>query len=84
MLALLDTDLLSLIGQLGSMVGAALIGRLVLKSRSSIWLAAWFGGFGAMCSHIAVDGQGAFVLLIYVPVIYFVATVGRTDLNLQY
>ena len=71
---------LSLVGQLGSMVLALLVARFALKSRSAIWVAAFVGAFGAMVAHILVDGQGAFMLLIYAPVIYFVAVVGRRNL----
>src|SRR5438045_2827910 len=60
---------LSLVGQVSSMVLALLVGRFVLKSRSAIWVAAFAGAFGAMVANILVDGQGAFVLLIYAPVI---------------
>jgi hypothetical protein len=71
---------LSLAGQIGSMLIALLVGRFLLKSRSAIWLVAIVGAFGAMFAHILVDGQAAFVLLIYAPVIYAVAAVGRRDL----
>jgi hypothetical protein len=71
---------LSLVGQLASMAVAALIGRFVMKSRPMIWIICFLGAFGAMCAHIAVDGQGAFILLIYTPLIYAAAVVGRNDL----
>ncbi len=71
---------LSLAGQLGSMVLALLVGRFTLKSRSAIWVVAFAGAFGAMVAHILFDGQGAFMLLIYAPVIHFIAVVGRRDL----
>jgi hypothetical protein len=71
---------LSLVGQFGSMVLAVLVGRFVLKSRAQIWLVAFAGAFGAMVAHILVDGQGAFLLLIYAPVIYLIAVVGRRNL----
>ena len=71
---------LSLVAQIGAMVLAVLVGRFVLKSRSAIWLAAFAGALGAMVAHILVDGQGAFLLLIYAPVIYFIAVVGRRHL----
>lgn len=70
----------SLAGQLASMILALLIGRFVLKSRSAIWIMAFLGAIGAMCAHILVNGQGAFLLLIYAPVIYFIAVVGRHNL----
>ena len=41
---------------------------------------AFAGAFGAMVAHIMVDGQGAFALLIYAPVIYLFAAVGRQNL----
>lgn len=71
---------LSLVAQLGSMVLASLAGRFVLKSRPAIWFVAFAGAFGAMIAHILVDGQGAFLMLIYTPVIYVIAAVGRRDL----
>jgi hypothetical protein len=71
---------LSLVGQLGSMVLALLVGRFVLKSRSAIWLVAFGGAFGAMVAHILVDGQGAFLLMIYAPLIYVFAVIGRHNL----
>ena len=70
---------LSLVGQLSSMVLALLVGRFALKSRSAIWVAAFAGALGAMVAHILVDGQGAFVLLVYAPVIYLIAVVGRRN-----
>lgn len=72
---------LSLAGQLGSMIIAVLVGRFALKSKVTIWLAAFIGALGAVVAHILVDGQGAFVLLIYTPVIYFFAVVGRRELD---
>ncbi len=72
-----QAETLSLVGQLGSMVLASLIGRFILKSRAAIWVVAFAGAFGAMFANILVDGQGAFLMLIYAPVIYFIAVVGR-------
>jgi len=81
MLAISDqAATLSLVGQLGSMILALLVGRFVLKSRPAIWLVAFAGAFGAMVAHILVEGQGAFLLLIYAPVIYFISVVGRRSL----
>jgi hypothetical protein len=60
---------------------AALIGRFLMKSRSMVWLVCFLGAVGAMCAQIAVDGQGAFILLIYTPVIYLAAVAGRADLD---
>jgi hypothetical protein len=34
-----------------------------------------------MVAHIIVDGQGAFGLLVYMPIIYFTAVMGRRDLR---
>jgi len=62
------------------MVLALLCGRFVLKSRAAIWIIAFAGAFGAMVSNMLVDGQGAFLLLIYTPIIYFAAVIGRGDL----
>ena len=77
----MDGATLSLVGQLGSMGLAAVVGRFLLRSRALIWLAAFLGAFGAMVAHILYDGQGAFALLIYVPVIYFAAVVGRDEIG---
>lgn len=81
MLAISDqAEILSLLGQLGSMVLALVVSRFVLKSRSAIWLVAFAGAFGAMLAHILVDGQGAFLLILYAPVMYLIAVAGRRDL----
>ena len=74
-------SLLSLVAQLGAMALAAAVGRFALRSRASIWAVCFLGAGGAMIANILVDGQGAFIMLFYAPVIYFVATVGRTDLD---
>ena len=75
-----DPAMLSLVGQLGSAAGAAAIGRFLLKSRILIWCCCFLGAFGAMCAHIAYDGQGAFMWLIFTPLIYWAATGGRYDI----
>ena len=72
--------MLSLVGQLGSMIVALLIARFFLTTRSAIWFVAILGAAGAMVAHILVDGQGAIALFIYVPLIYFIAVIGRRDL----
>ena len=72
---------LSLIGQLGSMAAALVVARFILKSRSAIYLVAFAGTLGAVIAHILVDGQGAFMLLIYAPVVYLLAVVGRRNLS---
>ena len=71
---------LSLAMQLGSMIVAVLIGRFVFRSRSAIWIIAFMGAFGAILASVTFDGQGAFLLLLYAPIIYFIAVVGRRDL----
>lgn len=71
---------LSLLAQVGSMICAVFVGRFRLKSKSAIWVAAFAGVAGAMVAHVPVDGQGAFALLFFAPVIYFLAVVGRADL----
>lgn len=73
-------SLLSLLAQLGSMIGAALVGRYCLRSRDAIWVISLVGALGAMVAHIAVDGQGACAALIYTPLIYLAAVAGRDDL----
>lgn len=82
MLALSETaSSLSALAQLGSMLLALVVGRFALKSRNAIWFAAFAGAFGAMVAHIMVDGQGAFMLLLYAPIIYVVACIGRSELR---
>lgn len=74
-------DLWSLMGQLISLGGALLIGRFALRSRPEIFAISLLGGFLAMVSHILVDGQGAFLLLGYGPIVYGIAVAGRSDLD---
>ena len=61
--------------------GATLYGRFGTKSRGSIAVAGVLGALGAMGADILVDGQGAFILLLYAPLIYGIAAVGRHDLT---
>jgi hypothetical protein len=72
---------LSLCGQLSSMLLAFVIGRWLLNQRAVILLVACLGAAGAMVAHILVDGQGAFILMIYAPIIYCAAIVGRHGLD---
>jgi hypothetical protein len=72
---------LSLCGQTLPLGIAAVLGRFLLKSRSAIWLVSFLGAAGAMVADILVDGQGACFFLIYVPIIYFWAVIGRRDLD---
>jgi hypothetical protein len=82
MLAITDfASGLSLCGQILALALAAVLGRFWLRSRNAIWLASFAGALGAMAANILVDGQGAFLLLVYAPVVYFVAVIGRRDLN---
>jgi len=74
-----DGSTLSLVVQLGSMALAAIVGRFLLKSAAMIWLVSFLGAFGAMVTHIMYDGQSAFFLLCFTPVIYFAAVAGRDD-----
>lgn len=60
---------------------AAVIGRFLLGSRVLTWLVAFLGVFGAMAANVMHDGQGALVLLIYAPVIYFFAVAGRDEMG---
>lgn len=73
--------LISLFAQLGSMVLAGVVGRFLVKSRAAILLVSFLGAFGAMVANIMVDGQGAFLYLVFTPVIYFAAVAGRYDLR---
>ena len=73
--------LYSLIAQIACMLIALLAGRFLLKSRFAIWRVAFAGVFGAMFAHMVVDGQGAFLFVIYAPVIYVLAVLGRDDLK---
>ena len=77
----MDDTLLSLIGQLGSLVLAGVVGRLLFTSRDAIWVISVLGTLGAMAALIAVDGQGAFLYVLLVPLIYAIATAGRKDLD---
>jgi hypothetical protein len=70
-------SMLSLAGQIGAMVLAVIIGRFALKRRSAIWIVSFLGAMGAMVANILVDGQGAFLMLIYAPLIYLFAVAGR-------
>jgi hypothetical protein len=58
---------------------AAIAGRFLLKSRLLICLIAFLGASGAMVAHILYDGQGAFALLLFTPIIYFAAVAGRDE-----
>lgn len=60
---------------------AAIIGRFLLKSAAMIWLVSFLGALGAMVADIIYDGQGAFVALLYTPVIYFAAVAGRDEVG---
>ena len=71
----------SLCGQLSSMILAFVIGRWFLRRRDVILLISCLGTVGAMFANIVVDGQGAFLFLIYAPVIYLAATIGRRNLT---
>lgn len=68
-------------GQLGAMGLAFIAGRFFMRSRPAILLVSASGAFGAMVAHIMVDGQGAFGLLLYMPIIYFASVVGRRNLR---
>ena len=72
---------LSAITQLVSLVGALFVCRFATKSRSTIGLVAFLGGFAAMLANIFVDGQGACLLIGYSPIIYLLAVAGRSDLR---
>ncbi len=65
----------------GALIVAAGVGRLWLKSSAAIWGIALLAAGVAMVSSILIDGQGAFLVLIYAPVIYAIAAVGRYDLK---
>jgi hypothetical protein len=68
-------------GQLGAMGLAFIVGRFFMRSRPAILLVSALGAIGAMVAHIMVDGQGAFVLLVFMPIIYALAVRGRRDLR---
>ena len=76
-----QAELLSGVAQILALAVAFLIGRFILKKRNDIWVVAFFGAIVAMIAHILVDGQGAFLLLMYAPVIYFASVVGRRRLT---
>lgn len=73
---------LSLWGQLGSLGLALIVGRFFMRSRAVILLVSVLGAVGAMFANILVDGQGAFLFLIFAPLVYAVAVVGRRNLRL--
>ena len=79
--AAIDPDLLSFLGQMALMVLATLYGRFATKSRSTIWVASFLGAGGAMLASILVDGQAAFLYLLFAPLIYVIANLGRRDLT---
>lgn len=60
---------------------AAIVARFLLKSAAMIWLVSFLGALGAMVTRIMYAGQGAFVALIYTPVIYFAAVAGRDEVG---
>jgi hypothetical protein len=61
------------------MAVAAFVGRFLLKSAALIWLVSFVGAFGAMMAAIFYDGQGAFLSLLFTPVIYYAAVAGREE-----
>ena len=74
---MIDDATLSLLGQIGALGLALAVGRFVLRSRTAIGLCAFGGAALAMVAHMLYDGQGAVAMLISVPVIYFLAVLGR-------
>lgn len=77
----MDDDTWSLCGQTLSLAVALLVGRCLLRRRSSIRITCMLGAVLAMVSHIIVDGQGAFLLLLFGPILYALATGGRSGLD---
>jgi hypothetical protein len=77
----MDPGIWSALAQFGCMIAAALYARFRLRSRLAILAIAMLGAFGAMAAHILHDGQGAFMMVIFIPVIYAAATVGRWDVG---
>lgn len=73
-------DILSLCVQIIALVLAAIVGRFWLRSRSAILVAAFAGAVAAMVADMLVDGQAAFFFVAFVPVVYFVAVIGRGDI----
>lgn len=69
---------LSLIGQLLALA-IGLVGALRAKRRYTAWGWAMLGGIGAMVAHMMYDGQGAFIYVFAIPVIYLLANVGHPD-----
>jgi hypothetical protein len=84
LLAISETsDVLSFCGQVVALGLAAIIGRFWLKSRNAIWVVSFLGAIGAMVAKILVDGQAAFLLILFSPMIYVFAVVGRKNLDLR-
>jgi len=69
------------ISQLGPMIVALLVGRFLLKSRGDILAISVAGTVAAMLAYMMVDGQAACCFLVYAPVIYVLAIVGRDGLK---
>jgi len=78
----LDPEKLSLAGQLASCGVAWLIGRFWLHTRLQILFVAFLGSILAMYCNIIVDGQGAFIYILFCPLIYGLAIVERPELDL--
>jgi hypothetical protein len=70
----------SLISQLLALA-VGLVGALRAKRSYTIWGWAMLGGIGAMVAHMTHDGQGAFIYLFAIPVIYVLANVGHPERN---
>lgn len=70
----------SLIGQLLALAIGD-VGALRAKRRYTAWGWAMLGGFGAMVAHIMYDGQGSFVYVFVIPMIYGLAAAARDDLG---
>jgi hypothetical protein len=77
----MDPDKLSLAEQLAAFLFAAAAGRFLLRSRQLILLVSAFGAILMMAAHINVDGQGAFLFVFFLPIIYCIATFARRDLD---
>jgi hypothetical protein len=73
---LISDDTLHGVAQLLALGLGVIVGRKA-KSPALVWLASFCACFAMMTAMILYDGQGACLAFIFMPVVYFFATVGR-------
>lgn len=67
---------LSLMAQITSLGSGLVIGRW-LQTKALIWLISFAACGVAMIAHLMYDGQGAFLIMLYAPLIYWLSIAGR-------